>query len=409
MARPRIIAFAYACEPEAGSEPGAGWEWACMLAAIGDVWVITRENNRQSIEAALPFVRERSSLHFVYLDLPARMRFWKRGQRGVRLYYVLWQAAALRRARSLAREVHADLIWHLTLANAWVGSTAPLSKLPFVYGPVGGGVGTPWRMMAGASRRAIAYEAGRVVARTVGRYANPVARVAFSRATLILVQNEDTKRWLPERHRGKSVVFPNVVIRETSVGSDPDPGVSRRPTNVRTALFAGRLIHWKGANLAVSAVARAPGWRLIVCGTGSEESELRRLADELGCADRVEFVGWMSRTALFDLLEHGVDALLFPSLHDEAGWIVVEALVNGVPVVCCDRGGPPAIAGSAGVIVTPTTPAETVTRLAAALNDGRMPTRSAARRRGGEFTPGARTATLRRVLHDAGLVDGSDE
>ena len=37
----RILAFAYACEPAQGSEPGAGWAWARMLAHQGETWVIT--------------------------------------------------------------------------------------------------------------------------------------------------------------------------------------------------------------------------------------------------------------------------------------------------------------------------------------------------------------------------------
>jgi hypothetical protein len=45
----RILAFAYACEPGRGSEPGAGWSWARMLAGIGETWVVTRANNRPAV------------------------------------------------------------------------------------------------------------------------------------------------------------------------------------------------------------------------------------------------------------------------------------------------------------------------------------------------------------------------
>jgi glycosyltransferase involved in cell wall biosynthesis len=46
-----------------------------------------------------------------------------------------------------------------------------------------------------------------------------------------------------------------------------------------------------------------------------------------------------------DLMREGSDVLLFPSLHDEGGWVIAEALATGLPVVCLDRGGPPAIGG----------------------------------------------------------------
>ena len=53
----RILAFAYACEPGQGSEPGAGWAWSWMLARPGETWVITRPDDRAASEVpaeALP-------------------------------------------------------------------------------------------------------------------------------------------------------------------------------------------------------------------------------------------------------------------------------------------------------------------------------------------------------------------
>ena len=71
MSAPNILAFAYACEPGKGSEPGAGWAMARVAARIGPTWVITRANNREAIEASLPTIAERDRLTFVYVDLPS--------------------------------------------------------------------------------------------------------------------------------------------------------------------------------------------------------------------------------------------------------------------------------------------------------------------------------------------------
>jgi len=140
----RILAFAYACEPERGSEPGAGWAWARMLARLGETWVITRRDYEASIEQALQWVPERANLKFAYVELPENVRSWQRGLRGLRVYYLLWQIAALKEARRLRRSVRFDVVWHLTWANAWYGTLAALAERPFVYGPVGGCVGTVW-------------------------------------------------------------------------------------------------------------------------------------------------------------------------------------------------------------------------------------------------------------------------
>src|SRR6266511_2099308 len=122
----KILALAYACEPTKGSEPGAGWMWSRLLARLGETTVITRSNNRVLIESVLPSTPEAAHLSFEYVDLPRWARLWKRGQRGVRLYYVLWQLAALRRARRLQRAERFDLVWHLTLSNYWLGSVGGL-------------------------------------------------------------------------------------------------------------------------------------------------------------------------------------------------------------------------------------------------------------------------------------------
>lgn len=363
----RLLAFAYACEPVEGSEPGAGWAWVRMLARFGDTWVLTRANNRGPIEAGLSAIPERDALHFVYVDLPTWARSWKKGSRGLRLYYLLWQVAALRAARSLDRSEDFDVVWHLTLANAWLGTSASLVGPPFVYGPVGGGVGPPWRLVPSMGLRPTLYEVARWVARGAGRYLNPLARLAWVRAHSILVQNPETLAWLPRPHRRKARVLPNVVLSSLP---NVERGNGDRP---RTALFAGRLLGWKGVDLAIDAVAALPDWRLLICGAGPDESRLRRRASRAGVLDRtVSFTGWLPRSEVLRLMREEAGVFLFPSLHDEAGWVIVEALAAGLPIVCLDRGGPPLLAGRHGVVVPSSGNTRSVTsRLSAALERAR--------------------------------------
>src|SRR5439155_22849646 len=86
----RVLISAYACEPGKGSEPGAGWNLALAAARSHDVWVRTRRNNRQVIEAALS--GGPGEPRFVYLDLPVLRRRWV----GTHLYYAIWQLLAAR-------------------------------------------------------------------------------------------------------------------------------------------------------------------------------------------------------------------------------------------------------------------------------------------------------------------------
>lgn len=396
MKTPSVIVFAYACEPGSGSEPGAGWLWVRLLARMARVRVITRANNRAAIEAALPSLPEAGSLTFSFVDPPRWLTFWKRGQRGVRLFYLLWQRWATRVARRMLAQEPADYAWHLTLANVWLGSGAARLGLPLVLGPVGGGISPPLALIPSLGLRGIAYEGLRWLARLLSRFVNPLARLSWRRASLILVQNEDTLRWLPSRHRPRAVVFPNVLLESGSAISSP-----RHESNAR-ALFAGRLLPLKGAHLAIEAIASLPEWSLLVCGEGPEAKRLFRLATRHGAQERIRFTGQIPRERLHHLMRNEADVFVFPSLHDEAPWVVAEAMSCGLPVVCLDVGGPPTIAAEAGVCVLPRRGTDVIEGLRRALA-APLPPASRALARAEEFTMERRREELSRVLHDAGL------
>ena len=100
-------------------------------------------------------------------------------------------------------------------------------------------------------------------------------------------------------------------------------------------------------------------------GDGPEQVAAERLAAQLSVSDRVVFHGWRPREEVLDALARA-DAMLFPSLHEQAGWSVGEAVTIGCPVVAFDRGGPAAILKDGQGVLVPTT-GDVVARLADAL------------------------------------------
>jgi glycosyltransferase involved in cell wall biosynthesis len=366
--RPHILAFAYDIDPDRGSEPGAGWASVRILAGFADVTVITRrpppdaDRTFASWTARIP---EAGHVHFVSVrlagdpaeDLPGtRPALWSRQPH---VGYMAWQFKAARTARRLQAATPFDIVWHLTWANGWFGSTLSSVDAPFVLGPIGGGVSPPWRLVAHLGPRGLSFELVRGIVRTVARHLNPLAHRSWRRARLILVQNRETLEWLPAGARAKARVFHNATVvtpheRTRHRAADEPP----------VALFVGRLVPLKGWRLALKAVAGLPEWRLIVCGDGPEAGEVHRLVRDLGIEDRVDLRGWRDREDVLRIMAEEADVLLFPSLHDEAGLAVAEAAVIGLPIVCIDRGGPPIISGGG---VQPGTEPQTIDRLQKAL------------------------------------------
>jgi hypothetical protein len=360
----RIALVAYVCAPDEGSEPGTGWAWARLLANFGDVWLATLDDDRAvRTQRAIEELGLSGRIRLVRVPFP---RWWKGRLRGFEhLSYLAWMLGMPSRVRAL--EIPFDLAWHVTFGNAWLGSTAQDLAPQFVYGPVGGGVGTPWRIVPALGWRGGAFEVGRAVARLIGRWLNPLSRSAWSHATLVLTQNPQTVHWLPRAVRPRAEFFPQVALEVAPrVNDDSLAGGSRLPSSRGQGLVVGRLLPWKGGALAIRALIDLPGWRLVFVGEGPDRHRLEKLAQKLGLRERVEFTGLLPREVVLDRMRNGADVMLLPSLHDEGGWAVAEAVAIGLPVVCLDRGGPAALGGR-GVLTT--TPSRTARALARACLD----------------------------------------
>jgi glycosyltransferase involved in cell wall biosynthesis len=316
--------------------------WTRAAALDHEVWLLTRRNLADQVERALrrePFLRA----YPIYLDLPGWILRAKRGRVGIYWYYPIWQFMAWRAARRLHKVVGFDVAHHLTLAMDWMpAGVAFLRGVPTVWGPVGGVTGAPLRLWRWLGPRGCLVELCRELLTRAARLA--FGRSAARRAALLVAQNYDVANaFRASRH---IVVEPNTAIQD----HDASVQLRRRPHGVgtapRRAVFLGRLIALKGPRLAIAALAKpeARAWTLDLYGAGPELASLRRLSERLGVSDRVAFKGHRPREEAMAAMAVA-DALLFPSMHDQAPWAVAEALSLGCPVVCLDRGGPAVLVG----------------------------------------------------------------
>jgi rhamnosyl/mannosyltransferase len=110
--------------------------------------------------------------------------------------------------------------------------------------------------------------------------------------------------------------------------------IRARHQNRRVMLAVGRLIYYKGFEVAIRALAGLPDVDLIIVGEGPLRGSLEALAQSLGVAGRVSFEGERLNE---DVVPYYLasDVYVLPSVapSEAFGIVQIEAMACGVPVV----------------------------------------------------------------------------
>lgn len=137
----------------------------------------------------------------------------------------------------------------------------------------------------------------------------------------------------------------------------------------------GHLIERKGHHLAIEAMPQLPDAVLYIAGAGEEENRLHQLADRLGVAGRIRFLGAIPQIQLRTLY-NAADALILASSRE--GWanVLLEAMACGTPVVASNVWGTPEVVASpaAGVLL-PSRDAKGIAQAVTALRE-KLPQRA---------------------------------
>ena len=155
--------------------------------------------------------------------------------------------------------------------------------------------------------------------------------------------------FLPVIWRGASAVVANSRgLRDLALAFDSRIEIQIIPNGVEIAEYAGgtrewsparilsvgRVVHQKGLDLALRALAQAKDldWHWRIAGDGPQLDALQSLARELGISERVSFLGWQTREQLSKLNRQS-NLFLFPSRHEGMPNAVLEAMEGGLPVI----------------------------------------------------------------------------
>lgn len=363
--RLKVLISAYACRPGEGSEPGVGWNVVRELVEYHDIWVLTRSDNRISIESELVH-HPLPGLHFIYCEPSALIQMLNHRQKLVHLHYYVWQIAAYLVARNLNREVNFNVVHHVTYVRYSSPSFLSLLPIPFIWGTVGGGESAPKAFWEDFNWRGKVYELLRSLAHRIGEL-DPFTRLTARRSVLVRATTPETADRLRQMGAKKIEIFPESGLSEAEIEHLAQIPLLNN-SNIRFISMA-RLLHWKGLHLGIRAFAQAniPSSEYWILGDGIEKHRLQDLVARLGIGDRVKFWGRLPRQDTLQKLAES-DVLLHPSLHDSGGWVCLEAMAAGRPPICLDLGGPATqVTETTGFKISATIPSKAVDGLAAAM------------------------------------------
>lgn len=329
----KIFVSAYACEPGLGSEIGVGWHWVQQMARAHQLWVLTRESNRARIEAYYRDHPEAPAVNWVYFDLPRWARRWKKGLRGVRIYYNIWTRLSDRLVREVMERNRIQVFHHLTYGNAMWPVSAYGSRAHFVWGPVGGLETIPSQYSCRYTLSDRIRELLRrvLVWRTRHSYG---FRKRCRRASMILCKTEITRESIPAKYQHKALLFTDVAPEKSA------PECIRRSGAAYTLLAVGRLEGWRGFDLAIEALAKAScrDAVLVIVGKGPDRRRLASLAGDLGVTDRVVFTGGVDMERYRKLLSEA-SAVINPALKEGAVTVAFDTIPYGKPLIALDTTG----------------------------------------------------------------------
>jgi len=358
-----ILLSAYQCDPTQGSEPGYGYNWAAGLRREGyKVTCITRMyTNEESRRNIHEMHGNDKDFKVVYVQTPLKLQ----NSKLTYLKYIVWQWVAYKKAKELHLKENFDLVHHVVWGNFYLGSFMYKLKIPFIFGPAGGGQVAPVSFKKYFGKKWYMEIVRDYVALIFMKF-NPAAYNTLKFANNLIAANLETKLEVLKYGASKCALEFDVKLPQSFFPKD----LSEKGSNKQLKLlWVGRLLPRKGVLLVIETMAKLKNYSditLTIVGDG----EMRKYVEDDIKKYNLSNVKLIGRIPYEKVKEYysNHDIFFFTSLRDSNGMQVLEAMAYGLPVVTLQLHGQDLLVNEeVGLKASVNNPEQTVTELANAI------------------------------------------
>ena len=344
----RVLLIAEAANPEWVSVPLIGWSLARAIGNQVSAHLVTQIRNRDAIlRAGLVDGRDFTAIDSERFAAPLyRLGNLISGGPGVgwttksavaSLSYYYFEWLVWERFGSAIRHREFDLVHRITPLSPTIPSLlakrCARASTPFVLGPLNGGVRWPreFDLARRKEREWLSY------VRSAYKLL-PGYRSTLKESSAIIVGSRSTLADIPARFHSKCIFLPENAVDPRRFSS-PIPEIS---SGILRACFVGRLVPYKGPDMLLEAIAplvRDGRLRLDIIGDGPLMLTLQSFVRDHHLESGVTLHGWIAHESLQAIMRQS-RLLLFPSIREFGGGVVLEAMALGIVPVVVDYAGP---------------------------------------------------------------------
>lgn len=370
-----------------GSEPGMGWHWIVSLAQYCDCYVISEGEFRPQVEQWMAQPANAATaehMHFYWLPIGGddaqkcsriRQMCWNQGDWRFYYHYRKWQKRVVVRAREIVDEQASagfpiQILHQLNMIGfrepGFLWQVSKATGVPFVWGPIDAKEGFPMAYAKGASLKIKAFLLLKNVITRLQLRFMPRVRHAAKQAAVLLSASSDSQRSISRYWHQQSILMNETGCNIPNVPAEDILQHASSAKNTYDILWCGKMDFRKQLELAIRAVANSeiPNVILHVVGDG-DNVRYKQLAEQLKV--KVQWYGLIPHNEV-QVLMRTCDLLLFTSVAEGTPHVVMEALANGLPIIChrtCGQGD--VVDDSVGIAISLSKPEQSVLDFANAL------------------------------------------